>query len=335
MWWILALFLMTLATAFVVEYYLGLMTYALICKGNRLLYLKRMVDRHLTRRHWFLVRYFITQGKQLDSTSAYFYYMQGLYYYRQEDYRAACSEFEIAKKLQVDYWNMDNIIGDTYLQLKAYRQAKLALDHYLLNSPDNVHARLNLAVAEYYTENFEGALKLLDQALALDGKQLAAYKLKGSIYMKLRQNQEALIWFKTYQNLGGIDAQVNSQIMRIYRNLEDYESCRSYAESLLSQGHDLPVYYTHLGDALCHLGKVGKGVAMLHQALELDAHQSEAHYLLAKLMALMHRKSEALNHLRLAIADYPKYRALASEDEDFNNLRFFRDFYRLVEEGGL
>lgn len=332
--WLLYLTLILLFVA-IVEYHFGVLTYAFRAKGNSLIYMKSMVDRHLSNKQWGLAQMFIAEGVSRYPKVDYFRYMQGLLEYRREHYYKAREAFIEGKAINSDYHDMDNIIGDTYLQLKDYRNAKSTLDYYLLLNPENVNARLNLAIAEYYTENWEGALRLLDQVLLLEPQQIAAYKLMGSIYMKLKRDNDALESFNTYRALGGNDPQVHSQIMRIYRNMEDYESCRSYAESLLSQGHDEPSYYTHLGDALCHLGKVGKGVAMLNQAVQLDAHQSEAHYLLAKLMALMHHKSEALDHLKQAIADYPRYRVMAIEDEDFNNLRFFRDFYRLVGERGM
>lgn len=323
--WIAVILVIALA-----EYRFGALYFAFWARGNHRTYYKVMIERHMNHKDWKHAQYFVNLGLKRFPNLHYFHDMKGLVYYRLGDFNRAIDAFLKSKSLAPAYSELDNIIGDTQMQLGHYDASKIALDHFLLSHPENTYARLNLAMCEFHTKNYQGALKVVDQVIGLEPHQKMAYKLKGSILMKLHDDLNALHAFLDFKGLGGQDPQVNGHILRLYRKLEDYESCKSYAESLLQQGEDEPSYYTHLGDALCHLGKVQTGIAMLHQAVQLDDHQFEAHYLLAKLMALMHRKSEALEHLRQAISDYPKYTKLASEDEDFNNLRFFRDFYRLI-----
>ncbi len=332
MWWTLAIFVIALVA---LEYALGLYVFFVSAKMNRQYYYKHMIERHLSVENWRLAQYFIIKGQRNFPNASYFTNMRGLLAYRKNLFIEAIDAFESAKALDAQNVDLDNIMGDTYIQLKRYDEAKICLDRFLLANPEHINTRLNLAVAEFHTHHFEGAMRLIDQVLSLDPYQVLAYKIKGNVLIKLNRWGDALETFKHYQKIGGDDPKVHGQMLRIYRNLEDYEACKVHAESLLSKGYDDAVYYTLLGDALCHLGKIQKGIAMLNQAVLIDEHQSEAHYLLAKLMAMMHHKSEALDHLRRAIADYPKYRKLALEDEDFNNLRFFRDFYRLVGECSL
>ena len=299
MWWGTLAFLLLF---FALEYILGVFTFFLK-KANRLMYLKHMVERHLSSKLWRVAQFYVDFGVKKYPQVHYFQYMSGLVHYRKGDYSLSLSHFERAKKIAPDYTEIDNIIGDTYLQLQLFADAKKHLDRFLLSNPENVNARLNLAVAEYKTANWEGAIRILDQVIMLDANQPLAYKLKGSTLTKLKRDRDALESFKMYCQFGGSDPNVNSQILRIYRHLEEYETCKDYAEQLLSTGEEEPSYYTHLGDALCHLGKVKRGIAMLNQAVLLDAHQYEAHYLLAKLMAVMHHKNEALEHLKRAIAE--------------------------------
>jgi tetratricopeptide (TPR) repeat protein len=161
---------------------------------------------------------------------------------------------------------------------------------------------------------------------------LLALKLKGSVQMRVKNYELALATFQNYRKLGGEDIGVHFNIMRLLKWLERNDERADYAKELLLSGMDHASVYTHLGDALCQTGNFSKGVEMLIQAISLDDHQSEAHYLLAKIMSLTHHKTEALDHLESAINDNPVYVLKAKYDDDFNNLRFFRKFYTLTEE---
>ncbi len=316
----------------ILEYLTGIGYFLGIARFDQIAYFKQMSERMLKHGHYKMALFYVTWAEQTANQVTLFKYMHGLAFYRLHQYTMAVDLFEIAKREAPGYDLIDNIIGDTYIQLEAYSQAKPYLDHYLLCNPDNIYARLNLAIAEYRTNHSDSALRILDQVLNLDTSNKMALKLKGSILAKRQQYDLALQAFESFNLLGGDDPTVHTQIMGIYRSQREYKRCSLYAEALLRNGKEIPEYYVHLGDALCHLGMLKKGAAMLHQAVQMDDHQGEGHYLLAKLMAITHHKAEALMHLRKAILEHPKYILQAREDDDFNNLRFFRDFYRLVDQ---
>lgn len=319
----------------ILEYLTGIGYYFSVARFDQIAYFKQMSERMLKHGHFRLALFYVTWAEHTANQVTFFKYMHGLALYRLHQYAMAMYLFETAKREAPSYDQIDNIIGDTYIQLEAYSQAKPFLDQYLLRNPDNIYARLNLAIAEYRTNHSDAAMRTLDQVLNLDPENVMALKLKGSICAKYQQYELALQTLMHFNELGGDDPTVHMQIMRIYRNQKAYTLCSQYAQALLEKGKEHPEYYVHLGDALCHLGMLKKGAAMLHQAVQMDDHQAEGHYLLAKLMAITHHKTEALMHLSKAISEHPKYILQAKDDDDFNNLRFFRDFYRLVDQPGV
>ncbi|MCK8059517.1 MULTISPECIES: tetratricopeptide repeat protein [unclassified Fusibacter] len=316
----------------IVEYFSGISYLLFVARFNRLDYLQHMTERMLSKGHYKLAKMYVNFARLDKQTVPLFQYLHGLVLYRLKAYHDAKNVFEKAKEIEPFFDEIDNIIGDNYIQLKDYNHAKPYLDHFLLLHPENIYARINLAIAEYRTDHHEASLRMLDQVLDLDENNLLALKLKGSVQMRLKKYEQALSTFQYYQTLGGQDNGVHFNIMRLLKWLERNEERASYAEELLFGGMDNASVYTHYGDALCRTGRFQKGAEMLTVAVRIDEHQAEAHYLLAKLMAVTHHKTEALEHLESAIKDNPSYVIKAKYDEDFNNLRFFRKFYRLTEE---
>jgi tetratricopeptide (TPR) repeat protein len=290
-----------------------------------------LVERMIHHGHHRLALLYSQLASKWTRSEPVLLYLHALVYYRLARYTKAYELFMEAKVAYPAYSALDHIIGDTLLRLNKVERAKPYLDRYLLHHPHHVMARMNLAVADYKTQHYENALNLLNGVLAIEPTHAQSLKLRGFVYVATKRYEEALDDFYAFNTLGGNDSSVHTQILKILRHFQRYKECAEYASQLVERGQDAPEIYVHYGDALFHLGSIRQGLLMLNQAVHLDENQPEAHYLIAKLMALTHHKSEALDHLKKAIIQHPLYCKLASEDEDFNNLRFFRDFYRLIE----
>lgn len=143
------------------------------------------------------------------------YQERGLYENAVTAYRASLAA--AGGKLDVD--TLLNI-GAAYIYLKAYPQARQALEKAAELAPDDPRPVHSLGLLTFSEENPDEALRLYDQVRALDPNFAPAYFNQGYIHQRLGQHEEALAAFERYLELapdGPYVTRARNQVNRLKR----------------------------------------------------------------------------------------------------------------------
>jgi len=183
-----------------------------------------------------------------------------------------------------------------------------------------VHLKLaDTRMAARTPDNWQEAVKELDQAIALLPREAAAYRRRGEAYLQLKE------WAKCADDLQAADERtprVDNATAQTIRERRDLGVCQARAGHLADAERTLAAaaatgsrdseLWTRLGETRIAMGKLDEAQTALHSALEMsDGNgQTAIHWLLAGLYDRARQPSEAEVQVRAAAERDPSYNQL-------------------------
>jgi len=180
----------------------------------------------------------------------------------------------------------------------------------------------NLAAAETYYKS--AIARSPDWALAHAALgNLLGRHLYGRTNEAIRQLERAIElapeWGRPYDLL--------AVVLRGAGRLEEAEDA---AQRAIELDPDNVAHHNNYANLLKVLGRYKDAEVEYREALRLDPENAKPYYNIACLYALMKKRNEAIDYLRLAIERAPNLRAEAAIDDDFESLRNLKAFKQLL-----
>ena len=122
---------------------------------------------------------------------------------------------------------------------------------------------------------FAKALPPLDQAIAMDDSQYAAYTEKGYAHRRLDQMDQAIEAFKRAISLNSQDYISPYELGSIYREKKNYSEAERYLQQSLRNKPDNAKALNELGAVQRHLGKNSQAITSFNKAISLDPEDGE------------------------------------------------------------
>ena len=122
---------------------------------------------------------------------------------------------------------------------------------------------------------FAKALPALDQAIAIDGNQSAAYTEKGYAHRRLSQFDDAISAFKTAMSLDNSEYIPAYELGSLYREQKNYTEAERYLLQSLRNKSDNAKALNELGAVQRHLGKNSQSITSFNKAISLDPEDGE------------------------------------------------------------
>lgn len=206
------------------------------------------------------------------------YYQRGAAYYELHDLEAALADFQQTIAINPNDADAYLWIGEIHYQLQQYRLAQENFQRHvdLADIPDDLAVNrlqeiaalpvltaddyFNMAVEAYNAGNYEEAIEIYTQAIALDSTDPAFYNNRGTCYFNLGQYTQAL---------------------------EDYNA------ALVVDDTYVLAHYNR-GNTNFVLGNYADSITDLTRAIELDPRKSEAYYVRGLSYASLDLYDEAL-----------------------------------------
>lgn len=95
-------------------------------------------------------------------------YERGLKFVNKGDFQQAAVHFQAALTIYPEYLAARNDLGAQYLKLKRLDEAQQQFEMVLSDDPKNYNAKFNMGLVQVERQNYQDAIALLQQAIALD-----------------------------------------------------------------------------------------------------------------------------------------------------------------------
>ena len=164
--------------------------------------------------------------------------------------------------------------GDRYYDQKDKDSALVAYQTAARMKP-TFHSLFRIGWLENDFGEFAKALPPLDQAIAIDSSQFAAYTEKGYAHRRLDQLDEAIAAFKTSISLNGQDHIAPYELGSLYREKKMYPEAERYLQQSLRIKPDNAKALNELGAVQRHRGKNDEAINSFNRAIELAPDDSE------------------------------------------------------------
>ncbi len=235
------------------------------------------------------------------------------------------------------------LLGQCYMYLKRFGEAKRAFDFVLANRPDHIDAHRGLAVLYFDLGALPQALMHLEKWAELDPQDGRSYRLMGLIHKDLKKYPEAITAYREALSRGlpGGNRDLNPDAVR--KELADcLVEANKYVEALeLLQEfeplpEDVPQVEALRAECLWGLGRADEARAVLDQALDASSNCPELLRLRAKIHMADKESGAAIKLLQQALNldphDYVTRYQLAQVYESLNLKPQAAEQHRLAEQ---
>lgn len=182
-------------------------------------------------------------------------------------YEEAIADAEAVLTIEPDHWHSHIQIAHARFAQGRQNDARDHIAEVVRMAPDDPSA-LRMASRLYALNNkFAGALKLADQALALDTECLASHRLRSHILSDMADHWSASHAFREVITRDPSDVSAHCRLSEALLSIEDYDEAVEVAGRLidLDPGH-YHAYYSR-ARALIELGRISEAVGDLDKIL--------------------------------------------------------------------
>lgn len=129
--------------------------------------------------------------KQAIPSAAKKQYEQGLKFVNKGNFQQAAVHFLEALTIYPEYLAARNDLGAQYLKLKRLDEAQQQFEMVLRDDPKNFNAKFNMGLVQVERQNYQDAISLLQQAVALDSTRPVARLWIGVAKLELGELETA------------------------------------------------------------------------------------------------------------------------------------------------
>ena len=249
-----------------------------------------------------------------------------------ERYIEAIEHFNKILKIEPNDKSLLGNIGIILSKLERYEEAIEFFDKILEMNPNDLRALYEKSLALDELGKYNEAMKYYEKILDIDPTNKKTWVNKGStLYNHFNQYKEALECFEQALELDpkfiiALNNKANALV-----KLERYDDALEYYNKTLE--YDPNYSYALIGKAnlLNKLGKPKKAKEYLQKILKNNPNHHLARYNLSCLESLLNNEDEALQLLKIVIEKNDKYKKMAKEDSDFDNIRESKRFKKLIQ----
>ena len=225
------------------------------------------------------------------------------------DANSAISDFRSVLKDQPDSVPVISLLVRAHTENKEPQLAKSVLSDAIAKYPENSNVRMAMADYLAATQDFDGALREVDAAMAADPKNLRALQAKAEIQAAKRD------WPAAEATMSKLKAALPEQPLGYYRLGLIYQAQKKYDQALaefelaLSKAPKEIEPLTAMVNVLMLQGKGDKAVARINQVIQATPDNFMAHLLLGEVYVNQKKPTEAEGEFHKAIQINPKVSA--------------------------
>ncbi len=266
--------------------------------------------------------------------NAYEYYLEGIAYYKNKNYKLAEISLKKAVNADINNLNFKTVLGALYLEIGQEQKALDQLIKVVKAEPDNIKARVlyakallkakdykraieqfeaikstnkdliyisyNLGFAYYNLGEYELALENFNLTKIQDPENIKIYYFTANCEKKLKLWAASIIDYKFILSKNN-DQQIIQDYADALVEIKDYKNAEIQYLKLLETNPDNINLFLKLYEVNLKLNLKVKAISFLKKAVEVDSRNAYIRYLLAKDYEEKNILIEALNQYELAL----------------------------------
>lgn len=237
---------------------------------------------------------------ELNDKNSLTAYNLGICYQIKADYTNAIKYFQISYQLEPSI-TMLATLANCALKAQEYALASNLYQNLVAAYPNNADYRYSYIEAlENIGQNKE-ALDNVNLLLALDEKNIALTKKKGTLLRKLGLYSESIDTFGILLNRGKIDVEVYYNLAFNYVELGDFDSAKEMFKKCIMLEPENPYAHKDLGVLYLKMNCYDWAVEEMLDAISIEPNVAEFHYSLGVSYMMLSRIEEAKASLLKAV----------------------------------
>lgn len=198
------------------------------------------------------------EALQLDTKihKATLFYQLGLAYGKSNREKEAIQSLINATQEDPKFVKAHKKLGDIYQRRREFVAAANSYSHAIETDSSFTPAYGGLARTKFATENIEGVIKLMHEAVSINPDYTDGHLLLGTALIQMGRQHEALKPLKKAVDLDANNAEIHFRLGEALYGIGDYREARVSSERALRIDKDLARAQSLLGDAHFKLGEL-------------------------------------------------------------------------------
>lgn len=219
-------------------------------------------------------------------------------------------------------------LASTYSKIDIDKSIKLYRE-LLETAPELKQLNYNLGVTYDKLGDYDNAIKYLQRELEIDPNFSIVYKDLGNISYRKEDYENATLYYEKYLIANKLDHIIYSNLAQCYYKInKTQEAIDNYTKAITLDTNNSK-YYFNLGLIYKTINNK-RAVEEFKKALDIDPNYDKALYNLSRLYSLLKKKKKALENLEKVINLDSRYKKIAKDDKDFEELKNDKTFKKLI-----
>jgi tetratricopeptide (TPR) repeat protein len=220
----------------------------------------------------------------------------------------ALFDFQRVKKIDSTYAPMLLSLGELYMTRNQSRQAKNAWSNCALANPQDLECRMNLAKIFASVQDYEPALKYLDEIIAIDPYSSNAFLYKGVVVRDAQQDTGlALQYFQKATELDQNNINALDMMGVTLANRGDTTAQYYYKRILKIDPNRADIHYK-LGVHYMNVDEINRAIESYTSATQINPQDADSYYNLGHIFTVTVKDyTEALKYYNKSIRAESKY----------------------------
>ena len=232
-----------------------------------------------------------------ENESLYFYHMAWISEVK-HDYIKVLKYLEKAVAIKPDYYEVWNIMGYIYGDLKQNDKAISACEKAVEIKPDYYEAWNNMGTVYSNLKQYDKAISACEKAVEIKPDYYEAWDNMGTVYSNLKQYDEAI---SAYEKV--VETKPNHygawyDMGVVYSDLKQYDKAISVYEKTVEFKPDYCDAWYNMGTAYGNLKQNDKAVSAFEKAVEINPNHYEAWYNMGNIYIRLDSYSKTLKVLK-------------------------------------
>jgi len=225
-----------------------------------------------------------------------------------------------------------NNISWAYNNLHMYKLANRYADMCLKSGKATDVDYINKGNALHGLKKLDEAISYYDKALVKNPKSPLALWGKGLCLYEKKEFKECLVFFRQYLELGGDNNSASYYISKVYIELKDLNGGINEFKNLISKNPKDDSLYMSLGYMYFDQGDFNSAINCYDSIIKRSSDYADAYYEKSVCLVRLSKKDEACESLKMAIQYDEEYIYDAQDEPEFDPIRNYDKFKKLVEE---
>jgi|GEM_PF-2583064 len=241
-------------------------------------------------------------------------------------YEEAEKEYREAIRINPNYAYAHYNLGILLKNLNRYEEAEKEYREAIRINPNYANAHNNLGNLLKNLNRYEEAEKEYREAIRINPNVAGAHNNLGNLLRNLNRYEEAEKEYREAIRINPNDAGAHYNLGILLKNLNRYEEAEKEYREAIRLNPNFAEAHNNLGVLLQNLKRYEEAEKEYREAIRINPNYADAHYNLACLYSVKNDLKKAIDWLKKAIEIDEKYKEMAKEDKDFENIKDGKDF---------